>query len=254
MVVTLAAFHRRLGDGRDAPSLVVGAAQYRQVFPHPEARLDAGAGAQPRRTAAIAGLTVLHREAPARQLVASNATSHGLAALPAGALPARAGALAARLRHIRDLFWRVGPLGASPPLSAWARRSAMRRRADVASWAIAGAGATPRPWRRAVFSDITSVMDFGIVPRPPGDRARRQVRAELEGAPASLLAAVIGGLMLGYGAASPMACNIGALFQKASLRSLHGWVWWWRPSRQHHRHAPAPVFGLLRSRLEANGC
>ena len=41
----------------------------------------------------------------------------------------------------------------------------------------------------------------------------------------SLLAAVIGGLLLGYGARLAYGCNIGAFFSGIASTSLHGWVW-----------------------------
>jgi uncharacterized membrane protein YedE/YeeE len=41
----------------------------------------------------------------------------------------------------------------------------------------------------------------------------------------SLLAAVIGGLLLGYGARLAYGCNIGAYFSGIASGSLHGWLW-----------------------------
>jgi hypothetical protein len=41
----------------------------------------------------------------------------------------------------------------------------------------------------------------------------------------SLVAAVIGGLLLGYGARIGFGCNIGAYFSGISSTSLHGWLW-----------------------------
>ncbi len=40
-----------------------------------------------------------------------------------------------------------------------------------------------------------------------------------------LLAAVIGGLMLGYGARMALGCNISAFFSGVASGSLHGWIW-----------------------------
>lgn len=41
----------------------------------------------------------------------------------------------------------------------------------------------------------------------------------------SLFAAVIGGLLLGYGARLAYGCNIGAYFSGIASGSLHGWLW-----------------------------
>ncbi len=43
--------------------------------------------------------------------------------------------------------------------------------------------------------------------------------------PRSLAAALIGGLLLGYGARLAFGCNIGAFFSGVVAGSLHGWVW-----------------------------
>ena len=40
-----------------------------------------------------------------------------------------------------------------------------------------------------------------------------------------VITAVVGGLMLGYGARLAFGCNIGALLGGISTGSLHGWLW-----------------------------
>jgi len=39
-------------------------------------------------------------------------------------------------------------------------------------------------------------------------------------------AAVLGGLIMGYGARISFGCNIGALFSGVASMSLHGWIYW----------------------------
>ena len=41
----------------------------------------------------------------------------------------------------------------------------------------------------------------------------------------SLVAALIGGLLLGYGARIAYGCNIGAYFSGIASGSIHGWLW-----------------------------
>jgi len=43
--------------------------------------------------------------------------------------------------------------------------------------------------------------------------------------PRPLLAAVLGGLLMGYGARLAYGCNIGAFFSGVASTSLHGWAW-----------------------------
>ena len=40
-----------------------------------------------------------------------------------------------------------------------------------------------------------------------------------------IVTALIGGLMLGYGARLAYGCNIGAFFSGVASGSVHGWVW-----------------------------
>ncbi|MNV99492.1 putative inner membrane protein [compost metagenome] len=41
-----------------------------------------------------------------------------------------------------------------------------------------------------------------------------------------VLAAILGGLLMGYGARLANGCNIGALFTSISSLSLSGWIFW----------------------------
>jgi len=41
----------------------------------------------------------------------------------------------------------------------------------------------------------------------------------------SLVAAALGGLLMGYGARIAYGCNIGAFFSGVASTSLHGWLW-----------------------------
>jgi hypothetical protein len=78
----------------------------------------------------------------------------------------------------------------------------------------------------SMFEDITSVMNFGIV-------LGAALAAALAGRlalkkPASwraITAALIGGLLMGYGARLAFGCNVGAYFSGIASTSLHGWLW-----------------------------
>ncbi|MBW4459025.1 MAG: YeeE/YedE family protein [Nodosilinea sp. WJT8-NPBG4] len=73
-----------------------------------------------------------------------------------------------------------------------------------------------------VFADITSVMNVGIVlgAAIAGRLTVRQPPSRL-----AVLAALIGGLMMGYGAWLAFGCNVGAYFSGIASTSLHGWLW-----------------------------
>jgi len=80
---------------------------------------------------------------------------------------------------------------------------------------------------RPLLADRTTIMDLGVIagaaltailaarPRPTWNPPRIR--------PA--LAAVLGGVLLGYGAVLGTGCNISAFFGGIASGSLHGWVW-----------------------------
>jgi len=78
----------------------------------------------------------------------------------------------------------------------------------------------------SIFSDTTSVMNLGIVlgAFAAAALAGRFAPNLCIGA-RPLAAAVLGGLLLGYGARIAFGCNIGAFFSGIASTSLHGWLW-----------------------------
>lgn len=80
----------------------------------------------------------------------------------------------------------------------------------------------------SVLVNVTSVTNFGILlgAMLAAGLAGRFNRASVGRIPAgSLLAAVIGGLLMGYGARLAFGCNIGAMFSGIASASVHGWGW-----------------------------
>ena len=79
---------------------------------------------------------------------------------------------------------------------------------------------------RPVLADTVSVMNIGILLGAFGAAAAAGHLAPSARAPwRSVVAAVIGGLAMGYGARLAYGCNIGALFSGVASGSLHGWAW-----------------------------
>jgi hypothetical protein len=79
---------------------------------------------------------------------------------------------------------------------------------------------------RGVLGDITSIMDIGILlgallGAGMAHRFAPTFRIPLR----SLAAALLGGLLMGYGARLAFGCNIGAFLSGIASFSLHGWVW-----------------------------
>ncbi len=97
---------------------------------------------------------------------------------------------------------------------------------DVSAWSYWSSGYPAQALEQSVLADVTSLMDFGII-------LGAVLAAALAGkfAPTSnmqwsgFVSAVVGGLLLGYGARLAFGCNIGALLAGVSSGSLHGWLW-----------------------------
>jgi uncharacterized membrane protein YedE/YeeE len=87
-------------------------------------------------------------------------------------------------------------------------------------------GFTSAALERSIFEDTVSVMDLGIIlgaliAAGLAGRFAPGLRIPLR----PLLAAVLGGLLMGYGARLSFGCNIGAFFSGVASFSLHGWLW-----------------------------
>lgn len=143
-----------------------------------------------------------------------------------GPWPLLAGAVALAFGNFATLYLAGRPWGITSAFALWGSKILAGLGADVASWGYWQVPARAQALRESVFADITSVMDFGIV-------LGALLAAGLAGKfkpgwkvpPRSLIAAVLGGLLLGYGARLAYGCNIGAYFSGIASSSLHGWLW-----------------------------
>lgn len=97
---------------------------------------------------------------------------------------------------------------------------------DPGSWVYWSSGYAQQSLNSSVLTDTTSVMDFGIILGSLLAAAlagKFAPRIKLSGK--RVFTAVVGGLLLGYGARLGFGCNIGALVGGISSGSLHGWLW-----------------------------
>ena len=108
----------------------------------------------------------------------------------------------------------------------WGAKAAAELGWDPATSAFWTGGFQQSALGRSIFQDVTSVMDVGIVLgalTAAGFAGRFAPTLRLPAR--SLLAALIGGLAMGYGARLAFGCNIGAFFSGVASTSLHGWLW-----------------------------
>jgi hypothetical protein len=159
------------------------------------------------------------------RLVEENQSSFGPRWLK-GPWPLAAGAIGLALVNIATLTIGGRPWGVTSAFALWGAKWFAALGVNVASWPYWAAPAQATALKSSVLMDVTSVMDVGII-------LGALLASMLAGrfAPKwtvsgrSALAAVIGGLMLGYGARIAYGCNIGAYFSGIASGSLHGWLW-----------------------------
>jgi uncharacterized membrane protein YedE/YeeE len=78
----------------------------------------------------------------------------------------------------------------------------------------------------SVFADVTSVMNIGIVLGAASAAALAgKLSLRRPPSPQAVLAALVGGVMMGYGSWLAFGCNVGAYFSGIASTSLHGWLW-----------------------------
>jgi uncharacterized membrane protein YedE/YeeE len=177
--------------------------------------------------AAIAGITVLiERRAHGGLEQASKPKTQGLSRLLQGPWPLVGAAVLLALLNIATLLIAGHPWSITYGFGLWGAKLAQSVGVPVETWTFWTAPAQAQALGRSVLFDITSVMDFGILlgaALAAGLAGKFAPKAALP--LKSALAAVIGGLLMGYGARLSFGCNIGALFSGIASGSLHGWVW-----------------------------
>lgn len=177
--------------------------------------------------AAIAWATVLLEKRRHGTLeVASNSEHQGLRRFLRGPWPLVWGAIALALLNYATLALAGRPWGITSAFALWGAKTLNGLGVDVGSWAFWQMPANAKALAAPLWQDITTVMDIGIV-------LGALLAAGLAGrfAPSlkiplpSLVAAVLGGLLLGYGSRLAYGCNIGAYFSGIASGSVHGWLW-----------------------------
>jgi uncharacterized membrane protein YedE/YeeE len=176
--------------------------------------------------ALIAAITVVVEKRRHGRLVVEDLRPAHASPWLRGPWPLAAGAIALVVLNFATLALSGRPWGVTSAFALWGAKAASLIGVDTASWAYWSTKANAAALAAPVSHDVTSVMDIGIV-------LGAMLAAALAGryAPVwrlplrSLVAAVVGGLLLGFGARLAYGCNIGAYFSGIVSGSLHGWLW-----------------------------
>ncbi len=159
----------------------------------------------------------------------SSATSAGQARgwgrLLSGPWPLIIGSVLLVLLNFATLALAGRPWGVTSAFALWGSKALMAVGYDVSTWDF-WQGPAAKSLAAPVSNDITSVMDIGIVLGALLAASLAGKFAPVWKIPArSIIAAIAGGLLLGYGSRLAFGCNIGAYFSGILSGSLHGWLW-----------------------------
>jgi len=132
------------------------------------------------------------------------------------------GALALVIVSVGTLLVLHRPWGITSGFALWGAKIFYAVGIPVQDWPAWNANTL----ERSVFSDATSVMNFGIIfGAMMAAGLAGKWKPVLKISPKDLATAIFGGLLMGYGARLAYGCNIGAYLGGLVSGSMHGW-WW----------------------------
>jgi len=152
--------------------------------------------------------------------------ARGFARVIRGSWPLWVGALVLAGLNALTLWLSGGAWGVTSAFALWGSKALDAVGVDVASWGYWQTPANAEKLTGPVLADRTSVMNFGIMIGALVASAAAGAFTLHRRIPGKLAAgAIIGGVLMGYGARLAYGCNIGAYFGGIASFSLHGWVW-----------------------------
>ena len=143
-----------------------------------------------------------------------------------GRWPLLWGAVALALLNMFTLFVAGHPWSVTFAFGLWGAKVATLLGVDVAQWEYWTWAYPSRALHQSILNDSVSLTNIGLI-------LGAFIASSLSGKGSSIikislrssLAAILGGILMGYGARLAFGCNIGALFSGIASGSLHGWLW-----------------------------
>lgn len=172
------------------------------------------------------GTVVLEKRRHGALEAPAGSQHEGLRRFLRGPWPLVWGAIGLALLNYATLALAGRPWGITSAFALWGAKTLSGLGVDVGNWAFWQMPGNAKALAAPLWEDVTTVMDIGIVlgallAAGLAGRFAPSLRIPMR----SLLAAVIGGLLLGYGSRLAYGCNIGAYFSGIASGSVHGWLW-----------------------------
>lgn len=142
------------------------------------------------------------------------------------AWPYITGAVLLSLFQIITLATTGNPWGVSGVLANWGAWIFELFGGNVDSWYYFSSEGAQNTLQNGVLKDPASMRNFGIIAGALfASLMASQLKWKKIKSKKQIIAAILGGLLMGYGARIGFGCNIGALFSGIASLSLSGWVY-----------------------------
>ncbi len=172
----------------------------------------------------IAGVTAYFEKRRHGKLEPIGRIENNSSSIIHGPWPIVWGAIALVVLNFATLALAGKPWGVTSAFALWGSKILYATGVDVTQWAYFAKN--PKVITAPLTHDITSMMDFGIMLGAVVAASAAGKFAPFWTIPRqAIITAVIGGLLLGFGARLSYGCNIGAYFSGIISGSVHGWLW-----------------------------
>ena len=176
--------------------------------------------------AAIVGVTYLLARRGTVPPVQEPPVARGATRTFRGSWPLWVGALLLAGLNALTLLVSGGAWGVTFAFAMWGSKILDAIGVDVLSWGFWQNPENLAKYQAGFLAEKTSVMDIGIIVGALIASAAAGSWALHRRIPLRLaIGAVVGGILMGYGARIAFGCNIGAYFGGIASFSLHGWLW-----------------------------
>jgi hypothetical protein len=135
------------------------------------------------------------------------------------------GAIAIGVLSIAVFAFGRHPWSVTFGFTLWGGKIAAASGIDLSGWEFWQWPGPRRALSDSLLSDTSSLTDFGMILGAMTAAATRPFARAAWPPLQSLVAAAIGGLLMGWGARLGFGCNIGAFVGGVASGSLHGWLW-----------------------------